>query len=73
MVYSILVFIYLGMLTVVHQIKIFFIATALIILRAMTFPIAQAHPAEVMFTGATLHVIATSIFLYANLTFGTVL
>ena len=39
----------------------------------MSTPVSQAHPAEVVFTIVTLHVIATAVLLYANVALGAVL
>lgn len=64
---------YLCMLAVIRQIRILLVATALIVLRSMSFPVAQAHPAEIMSAGATLHVIAATIFLNANLALRAIL
>lgn len=64
---------YLCMLAIISQIRILLVATALVVLRSMGFPIAQAHPAEIMSTCTTLHVIAATIFLNAYLALGAVL
>ena len=39
----------------------------------MSTPVSQAHPAEVVFTIVTLHVIATAVLLYANVALRAVL
>lgn len=50
---------------------IFFVSWTLIILATMCFPISKAHPAEIMFTVVTLHVITATILLYTDMTFWT--
>lgn len=64
---------YLCMLAIIGQIRILLVATAFVVLGTMGFPIAQAHPAEIMSTCTTLHVIAATVFLNANLALGAVL
>ena len=39
----------------------------------MSSPVPQAHPAEVMLAVVTLHVIATTVLLDANIALGAVL
>lgn len=64
---------YLSMLAIRGQIGILFIATTFIIFRAMWFPVSQANPTKIMSTCTTLHMVAASIFLYADLALRTVL
>ena len=59
----------LSMGRLVCYVRIFFVSWTLVIFRAMCFPIAQAHPTEVMFTVVTLHVITTTIFLNTDVAF----
>jgi len=35
------------------------------------FPVAEAHPAEVVFAVVALHMVATAVFLNANAAFRT--
>lgn len=55
----------------VCDVRIFLVTRAFVILATMCFPISKAHPAKVMLTIVTLHVIATTILLYADMTFWT--
>ena len=59
-----------SMRRLVGYIRILFIAWATIIFRPVSFPIAQAHPAKVMFTSITLHVVTTTVLFYTNLALG---
>lgn len=61
------------MLAIVGQVRVYFVAAALVILGAVRLPVTKADPAEVMSACATLHVIAAAILLYADLALGTVL
>ena len=45
---------------------IFFVSGAFVILRPVSLPITKTHPTEVVFTMVTLHMIATPVFLNAN-------
>ena len=47
------------------------VAGALVILRAVSLPAAQTHPAEVMLTVAALHVVTAAILLYTDVALGT--
>lgn len=56
----------------VCNIWVLFVSRALVIFGAVTLPIAQAHPAEIVFTTKALHVIAATILLDANVTLWTI-
>lgn len=55
----------------VRNIRIFLVTRAFVILATMCFPISKAHPAEVVLTIVTLHMIATAVLLNADVTLWT--
>ena len=55
----------------VSNIGIFLVTRAAVILGAMGLPVAQTHPAEIVFASIALHMVTASIFLYTNLALGT--
>lgn len=55
----------------VRNIRILLVTWAFVILATMCFPIPKTHPAEIVFTIVTLHVIATTVFLNADVTLWT--
>lgn len=57
--------------TLMRDVRIFLVTRTFIILTTVCFPISKAHPAEVVFTIITLHVVASTILLYADMTFWT--
>lgn len=61
------------MLAVTGKVRILLVAAAFIVLRSMTLPVTKANPTEVVPARAALHMVATSIFFYANLAFWAVL
>lgn len=56
----------------VRNIWILLVSRALVIFAAMRLPVSQTHPAKVRFAVNALHVIASAILLYADVTFGAV-
>lgn len=54
-----------------RDIWILLVTRAFVIFATMCFPISKAHPAEVMLTIVTLHMIAATVLLYADMTFWT--
>ena len=58
----------LGMDWFMSNVWVLFVSGTLIILWTVGFPVSQAHPAEVMFTVITLHMIAASILLNTDVT-----
>jgi len=48
-----------------------FLPAAFVVFRAMTLPISEAHPTEVVLARVALHVVAAAIFLYAYAAFWT--
>lgn len=61
----------LCLLTLVYNIRILFVPTAFVVLAAVSLPISQTHPAEVMLAFGTLHVIAASVLFNTDITLGT--
>lgn len=58
---------------IVSYIGIFLISGTFVVLRTVRFPITQTHPAKVMLTIRAGQMIATSVLLNINVTFGTIL
>jgi len=61
----------LRMNALMRDIWILLVTRALVILATVRFPIAKAHPAKIVFTVITLHMVTTAIFFYADVTFWT--
>jgi len=61
----------LRMNALVRDVRILLVTRAFVILATMCFPISKAHPAKVMLTIVTLHMIAATILFYADMTFWT--
>merc|ERR1719400_703028 len=59
----------LSMYRLVGNVWVFFVSGAFVIFGTMSFPVSQTHPAEIVFTVITLHVIAAPILLNTNVTF----
>lgn len=55
----------------VRDVRILLVTGAFIVLATVCFPIPKAHPAEVVLTIVTLHVVAATVLLYADMTFWT--
>ena len=53
----------------VGNVGVLFVSGTFVILRAVGLPIAQAHPAKIVFTAVTLHMVTAAILLDANITF----
>lgn len=58
----------LGVDTFVGDVGIFLVPGAFVVLASVSFPIAQAHPAEFVLAVVALHVVATAVFLYTYVT-----
>ena len=52
----------------VGNVGVFLVAGALVVLGSVSLPVPQAHPAEVVLAVEALHVIASPVFLYADVT-----
>ena len=61
----------LSMYRLVGNVWVFFVSGAFVIFGTMSFPVSQTHPAEIVFTVITLHVIAAPVLLNTNVTFRT--
>ena len=57
----------------VSDIRILFVPRAFVILRSVTFPVTQTHPAEIVLATEALHMIAAAVLLNAYMTLGAVL
>lgn len=55
----------------IGYVRVFLVARAAVILGAMSLPVTEAHPAEIVLAPVTLHVVASAILLYTNLALGT--
>lgn len=62
----------LGVGGLVGDVWVFFVAGAFIVFGAVGFPVAQAHPAEVVFAVVALHVVAAAVLLDTDVAFGAV-
>lgn len=56
----------------IGNIGILLVARALVVLRSVRLPVADAHPAEIVFAIEALHVIAAAVLLNADVTARTV-
>lgn len=63
----------LSMHRFVCNVRILLVPRAFVIFGAVQFPIAQAHPAEIVFAAEALHVIAAAVLFDAYMAFGAVL
>lgn len=58
---------YLSMNRFVRNVGVLFEPRALIVFAAVTLPVSQAHPTEIEFARKALHVVASAVFLDANI------
>lgn len=57
----------------VRYVWILFIPGTFVVFGAVRFPVAQAHPAEVVLTAKALHMITAAVLFDAYVTFGAIL
>jgi len=58
----------LGMCRPMRNVWILLVSRTFVILRSVRFPVSKTHPAKVVLTVVTLHMIAAAVFLNADVT-----
>lgn len=61
----------LGVNGLIGNVRILFVARALVVFRSVALPVPKTHPAKVVFAVVALHMVTSSILLNANMTLWT--